>query len=305
MTADRQRNQAASIRQRLLNIARERKEDFQFVLMRYAIERLLYRLGRSSHVDGFVLKGAMLMNTWGDTPHRPTRDLDLLGYGEPSVPSLVAIFRQLCAITVEDDGMVFQIESVKGRIIREGAEYGGVEITLIATLGNARIPVRIDIGFGDAVTPSPQLDVLPAMLGFPSPIIRVYNRETFIAEKLQAIVFLGMANSRMKDFCDIAVISRHSAFNGELLSEAIRRTFDRRQTPVPPEAPMAFTASFTGASDKQRLWKAFVERYHNELQDATLADVVALISRFLQPLLDSLKDGRLFHGRWPANGPWQ
>ena len=305
MTPDRRPNPVASIRQRLLNIATERREDFQFVLVRYAVERLLYRLSKSPHADRFVLKGAMLLNIWSDTPHRPTRDVDFLGYGEPTVPDLVETFRQLCDIAVEDDGVVFQPDSVKGRVIREEAEYGGVQITMIASLGNARIPVRIDIGFGDVVTPSPQLEVLPSILGLPSPSIRAYNRETFIAEKLQAMVFLGMANSRMKDFCDIAAIARHFAFKGELLSEAIRRTFARRQTPIPQEPPMAFTAAFAEAPDKQTLWKVFAERYPNELQDLPLADVVAQIRRFLQPPLDSLKAGRLFDSYWPPNGPWQ
>jgi hypothetical protein len=196
-------NLAASVRQRLQNLARERKEDFQLVLSRYAIERLLHRIEQSPHGDRFILKGAMLLYLWADQIYRPTRDIDFLARGDHSLSHLEGVFRDVCDQAVNDDGVIFRSDAVTGSVIKPDQEYQGVRILLEAKLERTRIPVQIDIGFGDAITPGPLPIAYPSMLGFPTPIVATYPRETVIAEKFHAMVMLGMANSRMKDFFDL------------------------------------------------------------------------------------------------------
>ena len=224
------RNLAASIRQKLLNLATRRGEDFGLVLTRYGPERLLYRLSQSRHCDQFVLKGAMLFQIWSNTPHRPTRDLDLLGHGDPSPENCITVFRELCALAVPDDGLQFPIETVTAEKIKEEQEYEGVRVRLVARMANVRIPLQVDIGFGDALTVRPGVLAYPTLLPMPAPQIQAYLMETVIAEKLEAMVHLGMLNSRMKDFFDVWFLARTFSFDGAALADAIRATFERRGT---------------------------------------------------------------------------
>lgn len=203
MTKNRAKNIAASVRQRLLELARRNGEDFQLVLTRYAIERLLYRLSASSYNDQFVLKGAMLFQLWSGGLHRATRDLDLLGQG-PSIPArIAAIFKELCDLDVTEDGLRFLASSVDADVMKPDEEYQGIRVQLDCRLEKARIRVQIDVGFGDAVTPQPSKITFPVALDFPAPVLRAYPKESVVAEKLQAMVVLGIANSRMKDFYDL------------------------------------------------------------------------------------------------------
>ena len=202
LSPERPRNLAASVRQRLLNRARERGEDFNYLLTRYANERLLFRLAESAHRDQFVLKGATLFELWHDAVHRATRDVDLLGFGEPALERMRAIFRELCIVDVEPDGLCFLETSVRAERIHDGQEYGGVRVRLAADLDGARITLQLDIGFGDAVTPGVVEAKFPTLLDFPAPRLRTYPRETVVAEKFEAVVRLGIANTRMKDFYD-------------------------------------------------------------------------------------------------------
>jgi predicted nucleotidyltransferase component of viral defense system len=199
------RNVAASVRQRLLALSRERIEPFDLTLVRYGSERLLYRLSQSHYVDRFLLKGAMLFRVWTEETHRPTRDIDLLGFGANDTDELAQIFREVSQTDVEPDGLVFRPETVKAESIREEAAYAGIRITMEAKLENARIPIQVDIGFGDAVTPGPEEVQYPVLLDLPAPRLRSYPVYTVIAEKLEAMVLLGEANSRMKDFYDAAL----------------------------------------------------------------------------------------------------
>ena len=238
------KNVAASVRQRLYNLAKKRGDDFQILLTRYTIERLLYRLGQSPHRAGFILKGATLFSLWGDEPYRATRDLDLLGIGESDVSRLRDVFRELCRLQVENDGIRFDPDTVDALPIREDADYGGVRVTLVGFLDRARVPVQVDVGFGDALVPLPEDVSFPTILDFPSPKLRAYRRETVVAEKFQAMVMLGTANSRMRDFYDVWQLSLRFGFEGSLLRDAINATFTRRRTQLPAEAPTALTASF-------------------------------------------------------------
>ena len=221
-------NVAASVRAKLLIHARNLKQDFNFVLTRYAIERLLYRIGISMHADQFLLKGALLFDLWFDIPHRPTRDADFLGFGASNLPHIEGVFREISAIEASD-GMVFQPDTVRAAEIRKDANYAGVRVTLLGLLDNARCQVQVDIGFGDAVTPAPEDAKYPVILpGFDAPRLRVYPRYTVVAEKVEALTFLGIANSRMKDYFDLWILAQRTEFNGNILCQAIRATFNRR-----------------------------------------------------------------------------
>jgi hypothetical protein len=299
------RNPAASVRDRLLNLARERREDFQAILVRYAVERLLYRLSVSKYSDQFLLKGAMLFFVWSGQLYRPTRDLDLLGAGENSIPRMKKIFGEICKVPVDDDGLKFLTGTIRGTRIREDEEYEGVRLTLTARLAAARIPVRVDIAFGDAVKSEPKEEEFPTLLPLPAPRLKIYPREAVVAEKFQIMVALGIANSRMKDFSDIWTLARAFPFEGEALSEAIAATFERRHTTLPTTPPLALTPEFSEDRAKQAQWKAFLDRGQLSVDGQKLTDVINLLRDFLMPPTVAVATGKPFKMRWPAGGPWQ
>jgi Nucleotidyl transferase AbiEii toxin, Type IV TA system len=303
--SEKAKNVSASVRQRLLNLARERKDEFQLVLVRYGVERLLYRLSVSSHATQFVLKGAMLFQIWTGQPHRSTLDVDLLGSGSNDVDRLVKLFKEICDQHVDDDGLVFLGEGIQGGLIREDQRYGGVRIQLTAMLQTARIPIQIDIGFGDAITPNPEQVEYPTLLKFPAPMLRAYPRETVVAEKFEAMVVLGIANSRMKDFYDIWVLSRDFAFDGKLLSRAIAATFARRGTALPTTLPTAFTPDFSGDKSKQAQWSAFVRRGRLVVDAPSFEEVVTVLKSFIWPVSNGLAADKTFVHQWAAGGPWE
>ncbi len=298
-------NLAASVRQRLLDLSRKQREEFQGLLTRYALERFLYRLSQSDHRDTFILKGAMLFSIWGNEPHRPTRDIDLLGYGENAVSHLEQVFRDICRVQVEADGIEFKDDTVRGEQIKEDQEYEGVRLKLTAILGTAQIPIQIDIGFGDAVNPAPELVEFPPLLDFPAPRLRIYPRETVVAEKFQAMVMLGIANSRMKDFYDLWFLSQKFQFEGEALGKAIKATFERRRTPLPKETPLALTPDFSEDSAKQTQWKAFASKGKLKTDGKTLSEIVTILQGFLMPPSLAVVKGEPFEKIWFPPGPWQ
>lgn len=207
-------NVAASVNQRLLNLARERKEDFGLTLTKYGLERLLFRLSESKHRDVFVLKGALLFELWTEQRYRPTRDADFLATGDNTPERFVGVFKQVCQQPVPDDGVRFDTETITAERIKEGADYEGIRVTFSGYLGNAKVPIQIDIAFGDAVTPEPKLAEYPTMLGLPRPKLLAYPVETFVSEKFEAMIKLGIANSRMKDLHDVRSLSRYFGFDG-------------------------------------------------------------------------------------------
>ena len=274
------KNVGASVRARLLQFSKARGQTFELVLTRFAFERLLFRLSQSRYADRFVLKGAMLMMTWFVDPHRGTRDLDLLGFGEPDPEAMLTAFRDILR-KPGDDGVVFDVNALRIDRIREEQEYGGLRLRTTASISGARISLTIDIGFGDAMEPGAELLDYPSMLDFPAPRLRAYARETVVAEKFQAMVALGRVNSRMKDFYDIWILSRSFEFTDDRLARAIAATFARRDTPVPTVLPDALTPAFAADEQKQRQWKAFVEDLAQNPGD--LASVVADLGQFLMP----------------------
>jgi hypothetical protein len=295
-----QRNIAASVRARLLNKARADKLDFNLLLTRYALERMLYRLGVSEQSGQFVLKGALLFDLWFDVPHRSTHDADLLGFGSAEISHLESLFREISQIE-SDDGIVFQTDTVKAAEIRKEGNYAGVRVTLLSVLDGARCPVQIDIGFGDAVTPDPEDVRYPVILGeMPQPQLRTYPRYTVVAEKLEAMVSLGILNSRMKDYFDLWILARHSDFDGAVLVKAIRATFERRDTIIPAGVPLGLTDEF--AQDKTKQWQAFLRK--NSLEPIPLATVIEALREFLLPVLTALVAGEDCRRQWLFGSGW-
>jgi len=197
------KNLPASVRQKLANLARERNVDFGLILVKYGLERILFRLSRSRHHDDFILKGALLFELWTEQRYRPTRDADFLARGDNAPERFAHIFRELCVLEVDEDGLRFDAETVEAERISEDADYEGVRVTLVAYLERAKIPIQIDVGFGDIVTPAPSRTAYPTLLEYPGPRLLAYPKETVVAEKLEALVKLGIANTRMKDFYDL------------------------------------------------------------------------------------------------------
>jgi len=305
MTKRHPTNLAASVFQRLLNLRREQDQDFELILKRYALERLLYRLGNSDFASRFVLKGAMLFGFWAKRMHRPTKDLDLLGYGDLSAQQIREIFQALCRLEVEPDGLLFDAASIRVAEIREDQEYQGRRVRLTTRLENARIICQIDVGLGDVVTPAAQEIVYPTLLDFPAPRIRAYPPETMIAEKLQALVALGLSNSRMKDLYDLWVIARQFSFDGDVLVRAIQATFEHRKTAIPAVVPSALGDEFPSDRDKAIQWKAFLRKGRLEDGADDLPDVVRLLRSFLAPPLLAAARGGRFHEAWADGGPWK
>lgn len=277
---------AASVRQRLLNHAKKSGENFNLLLIRFANERWLYRLSVSDYKDRFLLKGASLFTLWFNVPHRPTRDIDLLGFGSKEIADVEKIFREICDIE-SADGLVFKSEMVKGTEIKEGQEYQGVRVTFLAFLGNARINLQVDVGFGDAVTPRAETAAFPTVLDFPAPELKAYPKETVVAEKFEAMVKLGMTNSRMKDFWDLQVMIGEFEFDSVTLQKAIRATFERRRSPLPKILPLALSEEFSSDPGKQTQWKAFLRK--NNLDDTKdLASVIDSLRKFFLPIIQTI-----------------
>ena len=297
------RNISASVRDRLLNKARAEKLDYNLLLTRYALERMLYRLSISKQRDQFLLKGALLFDLWFDVPHRPTHDADFLGFGSAEIPHIEEIFRDICRIEVED-GIAFQPDTVKAAEIRKEANYAGVRVTLLGMLGSIRCAVQIDIGFGDAIVPGPDEVLYPVILGeMPGPHLHVYPRYTVVAEKLEALTSLGMLNSRMKDYFDLWILAKHSDFDGQILSRAVTATFDRRSTAVPTGVPIGLSDEFISDAQKGKQWQGFLRK--NALDPMPLATVVVDLRDFLMPVLAAIAAGGSHDYPWRAGAGWQ
>jgi predicted nucleotidyltransferase component of viral defense system len=297
-------NLAASIRQRLLNLARARKEDFGLVLTKYGLERVLYRISQSKYRESFVLKGALLFELWTKQRYRPTRDADFLARGESNPERFVEVFQQICEMHVEDDGLRFDANTVTVERITEDADYEGVRVKFVGYLEKARIPIQIDLGFGDVITPGAVEAEIPSMLDLPRAKLQTYPRETVVAEKFEAMVNLGLANSRMKDFYDLLSLSREFPFEGKMLSEAIQNTFARRGTQLPVGTPVAFTPEFFEDADKKKQWAAFCNKNRVFVAEISLESVCREIAAFLMLVVEALNHGVPLSKKW-SHGSWR
>lgn len=293
-------NSPASIRACLLNVSKNSGEDFQAVLTRYAIERFLYRLGASDERDSFILKGAMLFIAWQGNLHRPTKDLDLLGFGQASPEDVSRRIREIVELP-GDDGIVFEPDTLVTDVIKEDAEYEGIRARLVARLEQAKIRMQIDVGFGDAVQPSPGMAVFPTILPHVEPpVLRMYPPDVVVAEKLHAMVVLDIRNSRMKDFYDLWYLARTRSFGLATLRQAVANTFERRKTPLPVELPFALTDQFLTDATKLQQWTAFLRRLRLESDTPDLATLGQSVAEFAGPIFWVTSE----MSTWKPGGPW-
>ena len=296
---------ARSVQVRLVRHAKTLGIDPNVVFVRYACERLLYRLSRSAHRERFVLKGALLLFVWLGETVRPTRDADLLGFGKVDAESLRRVFAEVCELSVEPDGLEFDSQTLRVRPIRVEDAYGGQRVLLTARLGKARIRVQIDVGVGDAVVPPAQWIAYPSLLDLPRPRLRAYRPETAIAEKLHAMVLFGAANSRMRDFFDLHALASARAFDGAALAEAIASTFARRRTEVPRQLPLALSPDFAAIPGKASQWRGFTRRLVGRPPPPDLATAIDTLAAFAGPVLLAVGRGEPFDAHWPPGGPWR
>jgi predicted nucleotidyltransferase component of viral defense system len=293
------KNLAASIHQKLKNVALETGRPFNDIVQYYALERWLYRLGQSDFHDRFVLKGALMLLVWDAPVTRPTRDIDLLGRIDNSAESISRFVTEVCNVRVQDDAMTFDASRMNVERIAEDADYTGMRAKFLAWLGKTRLPMQIDIGFSDIVTPEPTWVSYPTILDQPPPQLAAYNRETAVAEKFEAMAKLGELNSRMKDFFDVMQLANSYNFVGELLAEAIEKTFAQRQTELELE-PTCFTSDFARNPTKQQQWGAFVRRSGLSKVPMKFHEIAEAVRIFLQPAAAAVRKGEPFQGRWVA-----
>lgn len=295
------KNVAASIRQKLLNKSKADNRPFNEILQYYAMERFLYRLSQSKHVNRFILKGALMLQVWESSQYRPTMDIDMLGKTSNQIDSIVQQVKDVIEVTVESDGIEFNAQSITADKITEDADYEGVRVSFEGTLDNAKIPMQIDIGFGDKVHPQPTKSDMPTILKLPKPHILCYSKESAIAEKFEAMVKLGEINSRMKDFYDIWLLSRQFDFNGEDLAKAITLTFNQRSTEIPENIEF-FSGDF--ATSKQTQWQAFRNRLKQDFIPEYFIDVINHNDVFLNPIIKSINDAYTYTATWIAPSKW-
>lgn len=297
-------NLATSVTSRLLRLARQNGDDYQVLLTRYCLERFLYRLGVSRLRPRFVLKGALLLGVWSDRPYRATFDLDMLRRGSRDRDVIRNDLQLIIATEVPPDAVLFDADRIRMEPFGAHGEYSGTRAILPASCGKARLTLQIDLGLGDAVWPAPGPCAFPTLLDFPAPDLLAYPREAVVAEKLEAIVVLGDRNSRIKDFFDIHYLSGHFAFERGTLTEAIRRTFTRRGTPIPNERPFGLTQEYWASPSRPAQARAFARRARLELSESFAAECTLTLEMFLGPLLDDLFNGRCSTGIWRPGGPW-
>jgi Nucleotidyl transferase AbiEii toxin, Type IV TA system len=296
------RNIGASVRAKLLNYSKNNNQEYNLTLTRFMSERLLYRLSISEYSDLFLLKGALLFDLWFDVPYRPTRDIDFLGFGSSELSQLHKTFQEICKIEVED-GVKLDSESVRVSEIRKEVAYAGVRVSLTGFLDTARISIQIDVGFGDAVTPKPDNAEFPVILSeFKAPKIRAYPRYTVVAEKTETILSLGIANSRMKDYFDLWILSQFAEFDGVLLTEALGQTCRRRKTHIPNDLPLGLSEVFSEDRSKAVQWSAFIKR--NKLSTPELKEVVSMLRSFLVPPLKASHSEEPFVLFWKSDSSW-
>lgn len=302
MSVNEIKNMGHSVNVRLKQLASERKISFDYLLLRYAYERFLFRLGCSSHAEDFILKGAGAFSVWFGPMFRVTRDTDLLSHGNPSPERLMQCFRDICETSVPDDGVVFDVSTISAEDIKKEAKYHGTRIMLTAWIHNARAIMQFDIGFGDSIYPEAERQPYPVLLdSFPSPEIFVYPRYTVVAEKFEAIASLGMLNSRLKDYFDLWLLSEEFDFDYFLLHQAVERTFKRRESSVPANLPIGLTSAFYNDPMKQSQWKAFLRKVNPAKKPESLEEAVSRINVFLLPLVINEE---ICPERWDAGNTW-
>ena len=298
------KNIAASVHQRLLNEAKKSGRPFVELMQYYAIERFMFRLAQSPFEENYMLKGALMFFAWNTKLPRPTKDVDLLGRIDNSLDVVINSMKRICQQKVVQDGIIFLQESISATRITEDLEYKGVRVRIPGNLGTIRLSLQIDIGFGDVIVPKANKFTYPTILGFPAPILRGYSKESTISEKFQAMVKLGILNSRMKDFYDIWFLSQKFDFKGQTLSNALRKTFVNRNTDIVSN-PVVFENSFASDKDKQKQWQAFIQRTRLSDTPKKFIEVINKLKLFISPVIFALAENIDFQKNWKAPGPWK
>ncbi|MFC1524873.1 nucleotidyl transferase AbiEii/AbiGii toxin family protein [Planctomycetota bacterium] len=298
-------NIPASIKTRLQNKARETNRPFAEVLQYYGMERFLYRFSRSEYTDKFILKGALMFTVWQIPERRTTLDIDFLAYYDNQVAAIENIIKDICIVAVEPDGLIFDASTVSGQKIKEDADYEGVRVKFLGFLERSRITMQIDVGFGDVIYLKPKKIDYPVILNLPKPHLKGYPVESVVSEKFEAIVKLGLLNSRMKDFYDIWLMMHRFDFKGLNLAEALKKTFEHRKTSLPNDKPLFAHEIYDGKSDRQTLWKAFLKKGDIKHAPERLSTIAKEIEEFLIKPLDVINKGQSINGAWKAPGPWK
>ena len=298
------KNIKASVRARLQNKAKEEERPFSEILQYYGMERFLYRVSQSKYAGIFVLKGALMFMVWHVPERRTTLDIDFFAQYDNKIASIEKMLKDICKINVVSDGLIFDITSVKGKRIKEDADYGGVRVKFVGLLERSRIPMQIDIGFGDSIYPKPKMIEYPVILDFPKPKLKGYPAESIISEKFEAMIKLGLLNNRMKDFYDIWLMMRQFDFNGGRFIEALKRTFKQRKTPLPQHKPLFAEEIYDEKSDRQTLWKALLNKADIKHAPEKLNTTAKAIEKFLIKPLNAINKGEKFNEKWKASGPW-
>ncbi len=297
-------NLQASVRAQLQNKAKETNRSFAEVLQFYGMERFLYRFSKSQYARQFILKGALMFTAWNIPDRRTTIDIDFLARCNNQVSNIEKVINDICEIAVVPDGLLFDQETVKGRRIKEDADYEGVRVKFIGFLERSRIPMQIDIGFGDVVYPNPRMIDYPAILDLPKPHIKGYPLESVVSEKFEAMVKLGLLNSRMKDFYDIWLLMRQFDFDGLSLSQALKRTFEHRKTELPQGQPLFAEEIYDEKSDRQTLWMAFLRKNDIKHAQGKLSTTAKEIEIFMIKPIDAIKKETAFNNTWNVTGNW-
>jgi hypothetical protein len=297
-------NVKASVRAQLQNKAKETARPFAEVMQYYGMERFLYRFSKSQYARQFILKGALMFTAWDIPQRRTTLDIDFLARFDNQITSIEKVIKDICKVAVVPDGLVFDPETVKGQRIKEDADYEGVRIKFVGFLERSRIPMQIDIGFGDIVYPRPKMFEYPVMLDLPKPHLKGYPLESAVSEKFEAMMKLGLLNSRLKDFYDIWLMMRKFNFSGLNLSEALKKTFERRKTELPHKRPLFAPEIYDEKSDRQTLWMAFLRKSDIKHAPQQLSATAKEIETFLLKPLDAIKKGIAFNETWKAAGRW-
>lgn len=299
---DKPKNIPASIQQRLKNTARLLNRPYNEILQYYGIERLIYRISRSEYADRFVLKGALMFLVWNGFSFRPTRDIDFLGFTDNDPDAINQIFKEICRQEIQQDGLDFDPEANRSERIGPDSEYEGVRIHLRALLGQAKIALQVDIGFGDIVSPAPYLIDFPSLLNMDSPRILGYPKSSIVAEKVHAMVYLGDMNSRMKDYFDLWFLATTSTHVGRELQTAFSRTFKNRKTDIPMFIPVGLTAEF--ADRKQVQWRAFLKRINPISGPESFKDVIKVLADFVIPVFDACSHEKILAEIWYPDKGW-
>ena len=284
-------------------MARQSGKPFQSLLIQYGLERFLYRLSQSSFKERFILKGGFLLVGMGIPQSRTTRDVDFLGLMNGDLDVVSMAIRQIGGLAI-NDGLVYEFNNLNSEVISDRFDYPGLRLKFTACLGKARMPMQIDVGFGDAVIPAAIEMTFPTLLDMEPPVVRAYSTETIVAEKFEASLYLATLNSRMKDFYDIWMLSRAYCFQGLSLQEAITATCRRRKTALSSKTEI-FAKEFANLAGKQTQWAAFLKKSHFSDISENFSAIMEKLRTFLHPVIKAIEKDARFEKSWPPGGPWQ